>query len=218
MRAFVIAGSPVGQRPWDVSPAPGDFVVAADLGAQHALAWGWPVDLLVGDLDSLPAEVAERVVGAGARIVRVPAAKDETDTELALANALSQRPEEIVVCGATGGRTDHLLANVLLLARPDVAALDIRLVDGGETVQLLRAEGRAARLEIRGAPGDLVSLLPYGGDATGVSTEGLLYPLHAETLHVGRARGMSNVLTGAHCDVSLQQGRLLVIHIRMESR
>lgn len=201
-----------------MNPGPGDFVVAADLGAQHALAWGWQVDLLVGDLDSLSPEVARRIETAGTRILRAPAAKDETDTELALAHALLLGADEVIVCGATGGRTDHLIANVLLLARPDLASAGVRLADGGETVRLLRAEEQLVRLVIEGGAGDLVSLLPCGGDAVGVSTQGLLYPLFSETLHLGQARGMSNVLTGARCEVSLQRGQLLLIHNRMESK
>jgi thiamine pyrophosphokinase len=129
---------------------------------------------------------------------------------------MAMGPEEIVLCAATGGRTDHLLANVFLLARVDLASVRLRLVDGGETVRLLGANDREAVLQIDGAAGDLLSLLPFGGDAAGVTTEALLYPLHAETLYLGQARGVSNVLTGPRCLVRLQRGQLLVIHNRME--
>ncbi len=105
---------------------------------------------------------------------------------------------------------------MLLLARPELAAIDACLVDGGETVRLLRADHGEARLTVDGRPGDLLSLLPLGADAAGVSTEGLLYPLHAETLSLGRARGISNVLTGSRCTVTLERGQLLIILNRME--
>ena len=216
MRVFVVAGSPDACRPRDLDPQPGDQVVAADLGAHHALDWGWPIDLLVGDLDSLPSDEAKRIESVGTRTLRVPTAKDETDTELALDHALALAPEEIILCAASGGRTDHLLANVLLLARPALASADIRLVDGGETLRLLQAEDQEARLDIEGEAGDLVSLLPFGADALGVSTQGLLYPLFAETLYEGQARGMSNVLTGPRGQITLQRGRLIVIHNRID--
>lgn len=216
MRVFIVAGSPFARRPWNVSPGPGDYVIAADRGALHASAWGWPIDLLVGDLDSLPASEASRIERAGTRTLRVPTAKNETDTEIALTQGVSLGPEQIIVCAAAGGRTDHLLANVLLLARPALAEMDLRLVDGGETLRMLRAEDREVRLQVEGVAGDLLSLLPLGADAVGVSTEDLLYPLRGETLYLGQARGLSNVLTGARCEVSLQRGQLLVIHNRME--
>ena len=238
MRIFVVAGSPAAQQPPGLAPGPGDLVIAADLGAQHAARWGWHVDLLVGDLDSLPADAARSLEAAGVEVLRVQAAKDETDTELAIARALEMGAEQLVICGATGGRTDHLLANVFLLARPSLAGVDACLVDGGEMIRLLREDGDPAgfnakaqrrkgatqlldasggfgRLTVEGAAGDLLSLLPLGADAAGVSTGGLLYPLADETLHLGEARGISNVLTGSRAQVSLRRGRLLVIHNRM---
>ena len=55
-------------------------------------------------------------------------------------------------------------------------------------------------------PGDLLSLLPLGGDAIGVTTEGLQYPLHDETLFLGQARGVSNVFTGSRAAITLRRG------------
>jgi thiamine pyrophosphokinase len=217
VRAFVVAGSPVARRPLRLQPQPGDFVVAADLGAQHALAWGWPVHLLVGDLDSLPAAALDALVAAGVETMRAPSAKDQTDTELALAAALERRPREVFLCAALGGRTDHLLANALLLARPALAGAKVMLVDGPETIRLARAEGASTTTIIEGDRGDLVSLLPFGARAEGVVTRDLLYPLRNETLQLGEARGISNVISGERAEVSLARGSLLVIHIRMGS-
>jgi len=235
VRFFVVAGSPAAQQPHGLAPGPEDRVIAADFGARHALRWGWRVDLLVGDLDSLPADTARSLEASGVKVLRARATKDETDTELAVARALEMGAEQLFICGATGGRTDHLLANVFLLARAPLASVDACLVDGGETIRLLRADGEFAhpkaraqgrkdaggglgRLTIEGAAGDLLSLLPLGADAAGVSTGGLLYPLEDETLHLGEARGISNVLTGSRAEVSLRRGRLLVIHNRMETK
>ena len=110
------------------------------------------------------------------------------------------------------------MANALLLARRSLAEIAVRLVDGVESVLLLRASGAVARLTIDGAPGDIVSLLPFGADAEGVRTEGLEYPLHDETLFLGEARGVSNVMSGVRASVSLAAGRLLVIQNRIGYR
>lgn len=217
MRAFVVAGSPAARRPARIAPQAGDLIVAADLGAQHARAWGWPVDLLVGDLDSLPAGLADRLRAEGVETVRVPRAKDQTDTELALSAALARSPQQVLICGALGGRSDHLLANVLLLAHPSLAGVDVSLVDGPETVQLATADGAATTITVWGRNGDLISLLPFGSDVEGVETRGLLYPLRSETLYLGAARGVSNVMQGERADVSLTRGRLLVVHNRIET-
>ena len=84
MRIFLIGGSPEAQPPARLAPAPGELVIAADHGAAHARAWGWPLHLLVGDLDSLSADEAALVAAAGVPVITAPAAKDETDLELAL--------------------------------------------------------------------------------------------------------------------------------------
>jgi thiamine pyrophosphokinase len=218
MRVFVVAGSPVAKPPAELAPEADDRVIAADFGAYHARAWGWPVHLLIGDLDSLPAEAAAALAGAGVPIITASSAKDETDLELALLQALAEDPVQIVICGALGGRADHMLANVLLLARPDLRDRRAIIADGAETLQLLvggeTATGTPRNLGVAGAPGDLLSLLPIGSDAGGVTTGGLLYPLHEETLYLGQPRGVSNVFTGTAALVSLRIGLLLVIHTR----
>ena len=213
MRTFLIGGSPAAQPPAHLAPAPGDLVIAADLGAAHARAWGWPLDLLVGDLDSLSAGEAALVTAGGVPVITAPAAKDETDLELALAHALARGASEIIISAALGGRSDHLLANVLLLARPELADLAVSLVDGRESIRLLRSGGSApAHLEMLGAKGDLLSLLPLGCDAVGVTTDGLQYSLRDETLFLGQARGVSNLFTSARANITLRRGLLLVIH------
>lgn len=215
MTIYIVAGSPTARRPLGLTPGLADRVIAADRGAAHARAWSWPVHLLVGDLDSLPPADAAALAAEQVPIRRVPAEKDDTDLELALAYALADGPGPVIICGALGGRTDHLLANVLLLARPDLAGRDIVLADAAETVRLLiapRPDGGPAQAALPGAAGDLLTLLPLGADAEGVSTAGLYYPLADETLHEGRARGVSNVFTEARAHVTLRRGRLLLIH------
>jgi thiamine pyrophosphokinase len=220
VQTFIVAGSPGGEPPWGLSPQPGDTVIAADLGARHARAWGWPVHLLIGDLDSLDGAEVERLRDAGVPVETAPVAKDETDLELALERALAADPASIVIAASLGGRIDHLLANVLLLMRQDLRGRDIVLADGPETVRVLRGleqEEQVAALEIHGTPGDLVSLLPLGGDVAGVSTDGLLYPLDAETLYAGSGRGVSNVLLDSVARVMLRRGLLLVTHTQQDA-
>jgi thiamine pyrophosphokinase len=220
MRVFVVAGSPVARQPCGLAPGPADRVIAADFGAHHARAWGWPIDLLIGDLDSLPAPEIQAVRAAGVLTVTAPAAKDETDLELAVAHALSHAATELVICGALGGRTDHLLANVLLLARPELIGVEAVIADGAQTLHLLRGDAaqpdERACLGLAGAPGDLLTLLPLAGDAEGVSTAGLLYPLADETLFFAQARGVSNVFGAATARIWLRRGLLLSVHTRIQ--
>ncbi|HEY3434518.1 MAG TPA: thiamine diphosphokinase, partial [Solirubrobacterales bacterium] len=93
-------------------------VVAADSGLDSALALGLRADVVVGDLDSVTPGALATAEAAGARVVRHPADKDETDLALALAEAgeLLGGRGRVVVVGGVEGRLDHLLAEVLALA------------------------------------------------------------------------------------------------------
>jgi thiamine pyrophosphokinase len=192
------------------------IVVAADGGARHAASLGLRVDRWVGDGDSIAPELLAELARAGTAIERVAAEKDESDAELALIAALAAGVDEVAVIGGTGGpRIDHALANVALLDHPALAGRPLRLYDErAARISLLVAPGPGGRPVTSGSTGrvgDLVSLVPVGGSAAGVSTEGLRYPLGGETLMLGRTRGVSNERTAARGRIRLESGRLLVI-------
>lgn len=182
-------------------------IVAADGGASWLAQQGRQPDVLVGDMDSVAPALLARLEAAGCRVVRHRRDKDETDGELALLEALALGAKRITLLGAWGGRSDHALANLGLLALPELAEVPAAIFDGVSWLWLLRGAG-----EVQGEEGDVVSLLPWGGDALGVTTEGLAYPLRAEPLRLGAARGVSNMLLGASARVTVRQGALLVIH------
>jgi thiamine pyrophosphokinase len=73
------------------------------------------------------------------------------------------------------------------------------------------ARGGQAPHAIRGPVGSIVSLLPAGGDARGITTTGLQYPLHGEDLPHGTSRGVSNVLDATTASVVLEAGTLVVV-------
>lgn len=188
-----------------------DLLVAANGGAGHALGLGLQPDVVIGDLDSLNRAERTRLEAGGARFIVHPPAKDETDLELALLHAVEQSADQIVILGALGGRLDQTLANVLLLSLPALAGRDVRLVDGSQTAFLIR-DGAT----LHGQPGDIVSLIPLGGPAHGVITQGLAYPLSDETLPFGPALGVSNELTAQQAHVQVRDGLVLCIHFKSE--
>ena len=209
MRAIIIAGGQAGDNGWETWVQDGDWIIGADGGAGQALAWGLVPHLVIGDMDSLLDEDQAVLEVRGCRFVEHPGAKDETDLELALRYAAREGAQEIVVLGALGGRLDHTLANVLLLTLPILDGVSVRITDGvGETL-LLRG-GRMVTL--RGSAGDLVSLLPLGGDARGVTTSGLAWALSGDTLRFGFSRGVSNEMTSHEARIKLDEGLLLGVH------
>ncbi len=193
----------------DVAVPGGGTVIAADGGLARAAALGLEVDVLVGDLDSVSSAALARAESAGMRIVRHPVAKDATDLELALDEALALGARRVLVIASAGGRLDHLAASLLLLGAARYAELELDALVGDALVHVLRS----ART-LHGTPGELVTLLPLGGAADGVTTSGLEYPLDGETLGPGSTRGVSNVFTSAEARVALAEGILLAIRPR----
>ena len=110
-----------------------------------------------------------------------------------------------------GGRIDHALANMLLLAMPALRGCDACIAHGAERIVLVDARFAPSERVIEGRAGDTVSLLPFGGNALGVHTDGLQYPLHGDSLYVGPARGVSNVMLAARAVVRVAAGMLLCI-------
>lgn len=177
-------------------------VIAADGGAELAARAGLEVDLAVGDFDSISAETLARV----ARVERHAVEKDASDLELALIAALKLEPERILVLGSSGGRLDHLLASLMILGADTLAGVQVDAQFGAAAVHVVRSERW-----LRAEPGELVSLFAVNGPATGVVTEGLVYPLSGETLEPGSSRGLSNVFEAADARVSVCSGIVLAV-------
>ena len=208
----VVAGG-VSLRPDVASLIPTDArVLAADAGVAHARALGLHVTAVIGDFDSASSAEVDRAVAAGARIERHPTDKDETDLELTLDAALELEPSSIVVLADAGGRLDHVLSALLLLAAAKYVDVEIDAQIGAAFVHVIRDE-RA----LQGRPGDLVSLLALHGLAEGVRTEGLAYPLVGETLEPGSSRGVSNVFVGSDAGVQVERGVVLAVRPGLEA-
>ena len=188
-------------------------VVAADGGLDRALALGLDVDVVIGDLDSVSPDALDAAKAGGARVVRHPEAKDATDLELALDEAVALRARAVLVVASAEGRLDHLLALVLLLGSERYAELEIDAMVGDSLVHVVRGERT-----LTGTPGELVSLLSIGGAATGVVTEGLEYTLGGETLDPGTSRGVSNAFTGAEARIAVGDGVVLAVRPAPEGR
>lgn len=183
-------------------------VIAADSGLDHARALGLRVDVLVGDLDSVSEAALHAAEAGGVRIERHDAAKDATDSELAIDAALAAGADHLVVVSGGGGRLDHLLAGLVGLADPRLAGVTVEAWIGEAHIGVVRAE---RSWSIDAEAGTLVSLLPIGGPAHGVRTSGLRYGLQGETLWPTAARGVSNEALGGPATVTLTDGVLLAI-------
>lgn len=188
------------------------LVVAADGGARLGVPLGLRVDRWVGDGDSLGAAAIEALRAAGVPITLAKADKDESDTELAVLEAIAAGATDLTILGALGGRRlDHAIANISLLGHPRLVGRSARLLDATTRITLLTGAAGSSEHRFDGRAGDLVSLFPYAGTVEGVTTDGLRYPLRDESLELGPARGLSNVRLGPSAAISVRKGRLLVV-------
>ncbi len=184
-----------------------DYLVAADGGARHMEALGLMPDVIVGDLDSIDERLLARFQEEGAAVERHPVAKDATDLELAIARAVTDGATEILLVGALGGRLDQTLANLLILAQQNWN-VPLAVAEGDQLARVLRGP---QQLTLTGPTGGYVSAVALSEEVTGVSYQGLEYPLANATLRLGSTRGVSNTLATSPAQISIDKGILLVI-------
>ncbi|MBL8107857.1 MAG: thiamine diphosphokinase, partial [Anaerolineales bacterium] len=171
-----------------------------------ALALGLTPNVIVGDMDSLPENFSPSTFDG--EFVLFPKDKNETDLELAINHALTLNPSQILILTALGGRMDQTLANIALLSNSSLVTHNLRITDGVEEIFFCRDQAK-----VEGRSGDIVSLIPWQGEVTGVFTENLRWHLHYETLYPDKTRGISNEMTSNVATVSITSGLLLITHI-----
>ncbi len=189
-----------------------DFIIAADGGTRHALALGRIPNVLIGDLDSVREEERRKLKESNAEVLQFPTDKNETDLELAIQHALTLNPQEIIILAALGGRLDQTLGNIALISDLRPSTFNLRLDDGLEEIFFCHEKN-----QFNGANGDLVSLIPWQGEATGIVTTGLKWPLQNEILYPHKTRGISNEMLNDMAAIQIKSGLLLIIHRRINN-
>lgn len=184
-----------------------DWLVGVDRGALFLVQSGLTPRLSIGDFDSVtPKEMAEIESHSTQVSSCDPVMKDLTDTEMALTWAIEQQPQEIVLLGVLGSRFDHTLANVHLLQKGLSAGIDCRILDETNEIRLIDSHCTLEQDHFTH-----VSLLPLTPEVTGITLTGFQYPLTDATLRIGDTLGISNVLTAPTGEISLREGKLLVL-------
>ncbi len=201
MIALIVGNGDVSREIADKLPK-GAYVICADGGYRHMKTLGLRADILIGDMDSVGEETEPDTV------LRYPVRKDFTDGEIAVNYALEKGFSEIVMVGFVGTRMDHTLTNIFLLKKIKEQGKNGCVIDAHNEIYC------SADITLGGKKGDIVSIIPVGGDVDGVTTEGLEYPLCGETLEFGKGRGVSNVMTGERCRITVENGTALIIKSR----
>ena len=209
-RAIILTGGRLGG--WALEEIlPGDYLIGADSGADYLVQHGIAPDLALGDFDSVPANRLPLLRESAAEWLAVDAvAKDCTDTEMAVRQALDRGYNTIRIAGGLGTRFDHSLANVHLLRLALVKGCEAVMIDSHNEIRLCNHKCRIQA----DSRYPYVSLLPLTSIVRGVTLTGFQYPLQQATIEIGQSVGISNVLIAPVGTVELAEGELLVIRSR----
>lgn len=178
------------------------LLIAADGGLLTMQKLGLTPDLFVGDRDSLSIPVP-----AGVESVLLPVKKDVTDMDAAAKAGLERGCRAFTLYGGMGGRLDHTLANITLLARLSKQGCAAVMTDGVTAVYALT--NGTLTLPAR-KTGD-AAVFSFTEKSEGVTIEGLLYPLENGTLTADFALGVSNSFCGKAARISVKSGTLIVV-------
>ena len=188
--------------------AAGALVAAADSGLLLAETAGLKPDWIVGDMDSLD-NASERLSAYPAeKVIRYPADKDYTDTELALALLWEKGCDEAWIIGGGGGRLDHLLGIRDLFERESFPRRWITAAEDVYCIDMADANGGKLKLPLES--GDIVSVFPLGGGPWKAESAGLKWQL--DNVHWERGLyGLSNVAATPEIEIHIKQGRFIII-------
>ncbi len=205
MRAFVFGGGEIFPEYIEEKVQEGDIVVCADSGYKNAVALGVKVDILVGDFDSLgeiPRDACE--------VVRVPAQKNSTDTQLAVDIAIERGAEEIIIIGSTSGRVDHALSTMAILEFLYEKKIPACVVNGQNRIRFIRDSGI---ILIRSAY-RYFSVVTLDKLAKKVSIEGAKYPLLKKDIERGFQFAVSNEIVKNAALITVKKGSVYIIESR----
>lgn len=182
-----------------------DKIIAADKGLLYAEQIGIRPDFILGDFDSCPKETVKRFEKE--HIMVLPREKDDTDTGIAMEQAVKMGALKVTVLGSTGTRLDHVLGNMGQLVYALKHGVEAVIVDSHNRI---RAVDRPLKIEKKEQFGDYISLVPVG-TATGVTLHGFYYPLNDDTLVFHETWGISNELVDETGIIEMKDGILLIV-------
>ncbi|WP_242848830.1 thiamine diphosphokinase [Syntrophomonas palmitatica] len=184
-----------------------DLVICADGGANYAYYLGINPDYIIGDLDSITAEIREYYQLQGVKFKKYPRSKDFTDTQLALSLAEELGADDIVLVGTLGKRLDFTMSNIYAGLDMAHSGKKIKHYSPDCTIYLLTGS-----LRLEGCKGDLVSVLALSDQVQGVCENGFVYPLQNAVIEKTNPYAVSNVISDDRAEINLSQGILLVFH------
>lgn len=187
-------------------------VIACDSGTDFLASHGIIPDMVIGDMDSISDSGLEFIKKNNIFTEKYPVEKDWTDTEIALEKSMDN--DVVLICPVTG-RIDHVMANLGLVLKLKSQGKSISITDGITYCYPLYGEDTATADVTPYKGHAAVSLIPcdFSNPVTGVTTEGLYYPLENANLNFGSSFSFSNkpLENASFIRVSIRSGLLLLV-------
>lgn len=188
------------------------FLIAVDKGLLFLHEHKVCPDFIVGDFDSVPADIIEQYKEKKRIPIReFNPVKDATDTEIAIHLAIEMECKKMVILGGTGTRLDHVWGNVQSLKIASDAGVEAYLIDSHNRIRLLE---ESITLDKAEAFGKYISVFPLGGIVEKLCITGAKYPLNDHTLVPYDSLCVSNEYKEEKVTISFPKGNVIL----MESR
>lgn len=175
------------------------YIIAADAGYRYAEDIGCTPNLILGDFDSGACPETD------IETMRLNPIKDDTDSAVALKEAVRRGYRQIVLFGGTGSRLDHTFANFDLCAYAKTLGVDLTLADTHHRVFVLQNETQILPRD----DSKYISVFALGGACT-VTLKGFYYPLENFTFTPFCGMGVSNEITEATAEITVSDGTALI--------
>ena len=180
-----------------------DYVIACDLGYEHALKMGIKPDIMVSDFDSLD---RSKFPADEIALLEFPVRKDDSDTMLAIKHALKEGYGHIVISCALGGRLDHTIANIQSMAYVAERGGVCEIISDKEYLRTFTG----GELSLEKREGFSLSLFSITDRCTGVSISGSAYDCENVTLTNSFPLGISNYWKEERVTIRMTEGIMLI--------
>ncbi len=174
------------------------YLIGVDEGAYVALKNNVPIDIAIGDFDSINEDKLS-YIESKTKVIKLSKEKNETDTEAAL--ALCKDATKIIILGGIQGkRIEHFIANLILMS----AHPHLEMLDNNSHIYIMDSSFSIRKNEYK-----FISF--FALRETFISLEGFRYPLNNYYLKSNDPLTISNELQSERGVVTLKGGKVLVI-------
>ncbi len=180
-----------------------DYVIACDKGLSYAKQLNITPDLILGDFDSY----ADSLDSSMENVLVYPVQKDDSDTMLAIKEAIKRGFEHLIIICALGGRLDHTIANIQSMAYAASHNTVCEIYSDHE--QLISFTG--PEITIPAKEGYSFSLFALSDKCENLSIQGSAYDVDNVTLNNSFPLGLSNYWKEENIRLQMSSGILLIV-------